>query len=77
MRGLWVSMFDVFWVAVFSGGFLASGFPCVCVCVCVFVCVRARGLAHLVYLQVSMRNDDEISASPLNIGIYMILSTRL
>ena len=39
------------------GYFLASGFHCVCVYVCVCVCVcecvwlRARGLAHLVYLQ--------------------------
>ena len=55
MRGLWVSVFDVFWVLFFGvvvvlgGGFLVSGFHCVCVCVC--VCVRARGLAHLVYLQ--------------------------
>ena len=39
MRGLWVSVFDGFWVlfgVVFGGGFLASGFHCVC------VCVRAR-----------------------------------
>jgi len=44
-------MFDVFWVlfgvVVLGGGFLASGFHCVCVC----VCVCARVLAHLVYLQ--------------------------
>ena len=37
VRGLWVSMFDVFWVlfggVVLGGGFLASGFHCVCVCV--------------------------------------------
>jgi len=39
VRGLWVSMFDVFWVlfgvVVYGGGFLASGFHCVCVCLCV------------------------------------------
>jgi len=43
-----VSMFDVFWVlfgVVLGGGFVASGFHCVC------VCVRARGMAHLVYLK--------------------------
>jgi hypothetical protein len=38
VHGLWVSVFDVFWVlfgvVVLSGGFLASGFHCVCVCVC-------------------------------------------
>ena len=65
VRGLWVSMFDVFWVpfgvVVLGGGFFASGFHCVSVCVCVcvsvYVCVcvcaraRARSMAHLVYLQ--------------------------
>jgi len=55
MRGLWVGMFDVFWVVfgvvVLGGAFLASGFHCVCVCVCVCVRVYVRGLVHLVYLQ--------------------------
>ena len=36
VRGLWVSVFDVFWVlfgvVVLGGGFLALGFHCVCVC---------------------------------------------
>ena len=38
VRGLWVSMFDVFWIlfgVVLGAGFLASGFHFVCVCVCV------------------------------------------
>jgi len=56
VRGLWVSIFDVFWVlfgvVVLSGGFFSLRFPmCVCVCVCVRARARARGLAHLVYLQ--------------------------
>ena len=42
-RVFWVSVFDIFEVVVLSGGFFASGFHC--------VCARARGLAHLVYLQ--------------------------
>ena len=39
------------------------------VCVCVCVCVRAWPGAF----GVSTRNDDEISASPRNTGIYMLL----
>jgi len=54
------------------GFFFGLRFPlCVCVCVCVCVRARARGLAYLVYIVT--RNDDEISASPRNIGIYVIL----
>jgi len=38
VRGLWVSVFDVFWflfgVVVLGEVLLASGFLCVCVCVC-------------------------------------------
>jgi len=46
MRGLWVSMFDVFWVlfgvVVLGGGFWPQvSIVCVCVCVC--------GLVHLVF----------------------------
>jgi len=47
--GLWVSMFDVFWVlfgVVFlGGGFFGLTYPlcvCVCVCVCVCACVCVR-----------------------------------
>ena len=47
VRGLWISIFDLFWVlfgvVVLGGGFLASGFHC--------LYMRVRGLAHLVYLQ--------------------------
>ena len=52
VRGLWVSMFDVFWVlfgVVLDGGFFGLRFP-LCVCVFVCVCVCARSLAHLVYI---------------------------
>ena len=52
VRGLWVSMFDVFWfhfrVVVLGGGFWPQ-VSVVCVCVC--VCVCERGLAHLVFLR--------------------------
>jgi len=51
VRGLWVSLFDVFWVlfgVLFSMGVFGLRFP-LCVCVCVCVCVR--GLVHLVFLQ--------------------------
>ena len=46
VRGLWVSMFDVFWVlfgvVVLGGGFWPQvSIVCVCVCVC--------GLVHLVF----------------------------
>jgi len=47
VHGLWVSMFDVFWVlfgVVFlGGGYFGLRYPLLCVCV--------RSLAHLVYLQ--------------------------
>jgi hypothetical protein len=51
LRGLWDSMFDVFWVlfGLFSVGVFWPQVSIVCVCVC--VCPRARGLAHLVFLQ--------------------------
>ena len=48
--GLWVSMFDVFWV-LFGVVVLGGGFwPRVSI-LCVCVCARARGLVHLVFLQ--------------------------
>jgi len=64
VRGLCVSVFDVFWVLFglfFSVRVFGLRFPfvCVCVCLCVCVCVclcarvrgRARGLAHFMYPQ--------------------------
>jgi len=47
VRGLWVSMFDVFWVlfgvVVVLGGVFGLRFPMrVCLCVCVCASARAR-----------------------------------
>jgi len=43
VRGLWVGMFDVFWVlfgVVVLGGDFLPQVSIVCVCVCVCVCAR-------------------------------------